>query len=220
MGFWSSVVSVASSAFSAVTSAIATGLSSAINTLVTKGLEVVSRVASVVGDVLKALGILKPEDDMKDFGDKAIQAVEHGITPDKYDEYDEYVEAIRNFDKLDPEISAKTSTEVKLSVAVGVGLNSLEKKLEMPEGSSGDLLRLVILSPDYFNSDRLQSLLDKKVDFDKVTDYFSGKLDLADSRQVRSELFSAEKSLDGTADEAKHTQDLSNLKEQAREQGV
>lgn len=194
-------------------------LQSGINLLLTKGPEIIKAVASVIGDVLKVLGVLKPEDDMKDFGDKAMQAAGQGITPDKYDEYEEYVEAIRNFE-LDPDISAKTSTEAKLAVAVGVGLSGLEKKLDMPEGSSGDLLRLVILSPDYFNSDRLQSLLDKKVDFEKVTDYFSGKLDLADSRQVRSELFSAEKSLDGTADEAKHTQALSNLKEQAREQGV
>lgn len=194
-------------------------LQSGINLLLTKGPEIIKAVASVIGDVLKVLGVLKPQDDMEKFGDKVMQAAEKGITPDQFDDYDQYVEKIRSFE-LNPEISTKTSTEAKLAVAVGVGLSGLEKKLEMPEGSSGDLLRLVILSPDYFNSDRLQSLLDKKVDFEKVTDYFSGKLDLADSRQVRSELFSAEKSLDGTADEAKHTQALSNLKEQAREQGV
>ena len=215
MGFFASI----GAAFSTVVSKVVPALQTGINLLLTKGPEIIKTVAGVIGDVLKVLGVLKPQDDMEKFGDKVMQAAEKGVTPDQFDEYEEYVEAIRNFE-LDPDISAKTSTEAKLAVAVGMGLNSLEKKLQMPEGSSGELLRLVILSPEYFNSDRLQNLLDKKVDFEKVTDYFSGKLDLADSRQVRSELFSAEKSLDSTADEAKHTQALSNLKEQAREQGV
>lgn len=194
-------------------------LQSGISLLLTKGPEIISKVAGVIGEVLKVFGILKPEDDMKDFGDKVMQAADKGITPDQFDKYDEYVEAIRNYE-LDPDVSIKTPTETKLAAAVGIGLISLEKRLEMPEGSSEDFLRLAILSPEYFNSARLESLLDKKVDFEKVTDYFSGKLDLADSCQIRSELFSAEKNLDSTADEAKHTQDLNDLKEKASEQGV
>lgn len=69
--------------------------------------------AAIVTKALQALGIIGPDENAKELGDKAIQAEEEGITPENYDSYEEYMDAVRKFE-LDPEKSEQIEDEDKL----------------------------------------------------------------------------------------------------------
>lgn len=49
--------------------------------LAVEGLKVIG---NAIASIAKELGIIKPDRDIEEFGDRALQAEEKGITPDKY----------------------------------------------------------------------------------------------------------------------------------------
>ncbi|MDA1379842.1 hypothetical protein PCI56_08235 [Plesiomonas shigelloides subsp. oncorhynchi] len=67
--------------------------------------------------LLKGLGILHPHEDVKDIGERALQAQEKDITADKFDNFDDYIEALRSFE-LDPKKAEKRDQAEKLSAGV------------------------------------------------------------------------------------------------------
>lgn len=86
-------------------------------TTVTKALAVVGLAVEglkVIGNVLmslgKALGLIKPETNVIDLGDKAIQSE---YDPEKFNSYEEYVKAVEDYD-LDPEKSKLMTDEEKI----------------------------------------------------------------------------------------------------------
>lgn len=79
--------------------------------------------AAIVTKALQALGIIGPDENAKELGDKAIQAEEEGITPENYDSYEEYMDAVRKFE-LDPEKSEQIEDEDKLKKRNGDFYNS------------------------------------------------------------------------------------------------
>ncbi|MBB1488629.1 hypothetical protein [Oceanospirillum sediminis] len=196
MGFWSSVGDAFSSAVSAVgsvCSSIARGLGSAVSTLapvMEKGLSYLGVIGSVISIVAQLAGAFKPTENEMEMGDRALQAKEKGIEPDNYATYEEYLDEIRNFE-LDPEKSPTTEFEKTVTAATGilVGLKGIEEKMDMRAGESDHLLRLVILSPDFFNAEKINGMLKKDTDFEKIADYFDGKLTASENREVRGEVF-------------------------------
>ncbi|SEI64754.1 hypothetical protein SAMN05421831_10687 [Allopseudospirillum japonicum] len=226
MGLWSAVCGIATSVASSVVSgvgklvgSVATGIGTAVSTLVGKGAAFVGRVASVVENVAKANEVLAPEEKMQDIGEKSIQAADQGIVPQKFEKYEDYMNKIRAFE-VDPIKADSVPVEQKLGAAVAVSLQGLEIKLDLPKGSTGNMLRLIMFSPEYFHSGRVRSLVDRRMDFDKVTDYFTGQLDLKDTRAVRDELLTAEKSLGEPVDASAHALSLQALKAKAQQEGL
>ena len=71
--------------------------------------QVVSKAIQAIG---RALGIIKDKDQIEDLGDRALQAEEKGITPDKYSTFDEFKQALDNFE-LNPDKTKATSLEEK-----------------------------------------------------------------------------------------------------------
>ena len=74
----------------------------------------------------KELGLIEPETDVEDLGDKAIQS---DLKPDDFDCYEEYLKAVEDY-KLDPEKS-KLSTEEKkiqkgIELTVGVMIDKYQ----------------------------------------------------------------------------------------------
>lgn len=74
----------------------------------------------------KELGLVEPETDVEDLGDKAIQS---DLKPDDFDCYEEYLKAVEDY-KLDPEKS-KLSTEEKkiqkgIELTVGVMIDKYQ----------------------------------------------------------------------------------------------
>ena len=74
----------------------------------------------------KELGLIEPETDVEDLGDKAIQS---DVKPDDFDCYEKYLKAVEDY-KLDPEKS-KLSTEEKkiqkgIELTVGVMIDKYQ----------------------------------------------------------------------------------------------
>ncbi|MDZ7855049.1 hypothetical protein [Sphaerotilus sp.] len=152
--------------------------------------------------MLKIFGVFEEDDDVEDMGDRAIQAGEAGIKPEKFDTYDEYMAEIRNF-KLDPERSAELSSVEKLAAGLGIGAVGLEKKLDAPEGSMGVLWLLAASNPAFFTADRLVHLVKSGADLLQVASFFDGKLGPADAVSTRQTLMGVERDFSpGKSDEA------------------
>lgn len=105
-------------------------------TTVTKSLAVVGLAVQglkTVGNILtslgKALGLIKPETNVEDLGDKAIQS---GYDPEDFDCYAEYVKAVEEYE-LDPEASKLTTDEEKLNKGIELAAGvTIEKYNEFP----------------------------------------------------------------------------------------
>ena len=107
---------------------IVAAATSVTNVLVSVSL--VLRDLKTIGNILvtlgKALGLIKPDIQVSELGDKALQS---GYNPEDYDSYLEYVNAVENYN-LDPEKSNLTTEEDKLKkameLAVGVTIEKYE----------------------------------------------------------------------------------------------
>lgn len=131
MGFFSFMSTAISSACSTIGSALssfANGLGPVLSTIATHLPKLGEALGQFANNFLQAVGILKPDEDVKQLGERALQAAQEGITPEKFDDFDDYVEALRNFE-IDPD-KAKTRNDVeRLVVGLGVGSFGLEKSL-------------------------------------------------------------------------------------------
>ena len=201
MGFFSSVGSAISSGFSAVCSAVSSGLSaigsavssfaSAVSTVIATTIEALAPIAEAIGKfanaLLQGLGIIKPDEDIEEFGDRALQAAAEGITPDKYEDFEDYIEDLRNFE-LDPEKSAKTPKSVKLTSGLALGTVGLEKKFDMEKGSLNGVWFLPMANPDYFTSNRVQDMLETGRLGGSIFEYLESKLSLGDEVKFTEKL--------------------------------
>lgn len=92
----------------------------------TKVLSVVSQVISTIGQIF---GVLKPNENASDLGEKALQAEEDGsIKPENYRTHAEYLEALRNYE-INPD---KLHSEVDRSIAGTLLINKALPQLELP----------------------------------------------------------------------------------------
>jgi|SRR5690606_19012382 len=159
--FFSSVGSAISSAVSAIGSALssfATGVAAALGTLITALSPVAEAVGKFANSFLQGLGILKPNETASDLGERALQAAEQGITPEKFEKFDDYMAELREFE-VDPEVSEKRNPAEKLVAGLGVGTVGVEDKCNVERGSLNGLWLLPIANAAYFTPERMQNLV-------------------------------------------------------------
>ena len=197
MGFWSSVGSALSSVGSAISSAMST-VSSAISSIGSFAMDIVPKIAGAlgtVGMVIQAVaaivGLFKPEENIEEMGDRALQASESGIRPENFDEYDDYLDAIRNFD-LDPDKSESYSPEAKKIAGMGIACKGIEEKFLLQDGAMGAMSVLIAANSIYFNSERIADWLQSGVDIANVVDYFDNKLSAGESADILDEMIVTE----------------------------
>ncbi|WP_254618680.1 hypothetical protein [Vibrio metschnikovii] len=136
MGFWSSVGSALSSVVSAacsVVNSVASILGSIANRAITI-LEMGASLAIRVGEAIKAvgisLGIIMPNDDLQELGEKAMMSEK---TPADFDSISAYVDHLRNDVTIDREkFSRLDEKELLARSAIGsaITLQGINEKLE------------------------------------------------------------------------------------------
>lgn len=127
---------------------------------VTKALAVVGMAVEglkAIGNALmglaKAVGLIKPECEVEDLGDKALQAEEQGIRPENFDSYDEYVKAVEAFE-TNPEKSKLIPEEEKIRKGIELTAGTTIEKFEgFP---IEEFLTCVGKKSGYFTEERMQ----------------------------------------------------------------
>lgn len=154
----SSVVTAVSNV-GATVSSFMTSMATVITTLpvptLKQCIETIVRCANVV---LQVLGVLQPNEQVEDLGERALQAKEQGITLDQFDDFDDYMDTLRNFE-LDPDKAAQRNPLEKQLAGLGVGTAGLEHKLNVGRGELNGVWLLPMVNPQYFTPERMESLL-------------------------------------------------------------
>ncbi len=197
MGFFSSVCSFVSS----FASSISSGISAAANwcgekftNIIDAGKNVLSTVGGIASSLMQAFGIFGKHETPENIGDRALQAHEQGIFPDKFDNFSQYMENLRNF-SLDPKKSEESTTDQKIFKGLEVAGRGLEDKFNAPTGSMANVWVLAASNPEYFTSDRFHSLLNAGMDIPSVVNYFEGKLGGGESLEVEDQLVSVDRTI-------------------------
>lgn len=191
-------ITTAINAISSAVSNIGPAIASFCTTVLPKILPALERIGPVITTIanviLPILNVFKPVEDVQNMGDRAIQAAEQGIKPDKFDTFDSYLEEIRNF-KLDPEKSSQLDSTAKLAAGLAIGSLGLETKLNVQTGALAPIWILIASNPEYFNPERLKNWLQSGIDMLNVLRYFEGKLGPADAVATRDTLMAHESKL-------------------------
>ena len=131
---------------------VITEIVSTVASLLPKIIEIVGKnflqLAQIISGILKGLGILKPDEEATDLGDKALQAEEQGIKPENYDSYADYLKAVEEFE-TDPEKSATIDEGKKLEKGVEVITATL---VERYGEVFKDFLLIIANHPTYFEN--------------------------------------------------------------------
>ena len=125
--------------------------------LATAGLAInaLTALGNALMGIAKVVGLIQPEMNVEDLGDKALQAEEAGIKPEKYNSYAEYVKAVEGF-KVDLEKSKLLLEEEK--VKKGIELVS-GVTIERFEGFPiEEFFTYTKNNPEYFTEARMKEL--------------------------------------------------------------
>ena len=195
------VISIIVGAVSAIVSSVSSigpAVSSFCASVLPKIIPVIEQAGSVIKVIANCFfglqGVFLPGEDVENIGDRAIQAAQKGVGPEKFESYNQYMDAIRQFE-LDPEKSEKLSGAEKIAAGLAVSTVALEKKLDVPDGSLGAIWILAASNPDYFNGDRLSSLIKAGGNVLNAISYFEGKLEPSEAVATRNTLMEAERIL-------------------------
>lgn len=157
-----------------VTAAVTVSKALAVVGLAVQGLKVIG---NAIASIAKALGIIKPDRDIEEIGDRALQAEEKGILPDKYASYEEWVKDIEKDDwGYDPEKNKDMDPQKKIlkGVEVATGV-AVERFPEMP---IQQFLSVAGKNPDFFTVERMNEigkLAGSDTDaFGKIVGYVTG----------------------------------------------
>ena len=135
-----------------VAAAVSVTKALAVAGLVIQGLKAIGAVFTAL---CKALGLIKPETEVEDLGDKALQAEQDGIVPENFDSYEEYMKTVEDYE-TDPERSKQISQEDKMRK--GLELISgvmIEKFKDFP---MSDLLVSMGKNIDFFTPEKVGEL--------------------------------------------------------------
>ena len=132
-------------------------------------------VGNLLMGIAKALGIIKPETEVDELGDKALQAEEEGIRPENFETYEDYVKAIEGF-KVDPEKSELYTEEEKINK--GIEVTSTLTAEKYPDLDVESLAIAIADSPEFFNGkvvEKLGDMLKNGTDsIDNILRYIDG----------------------------------------------
>lgn len=174
MGWFSSACSFVSSCVSSVGSAISSAVNnigSAVSSFATKVVPAIGSVLTKIPTVLTtvqpwvnaislALNIFRSNEKVEDIGDRALQAAEKDIKPERFPDFEQYMEALRKFD-INPSISKKTDLVTKVVAGMAVATLGMEEKFKLSRGSLDSVWLLPIANSDYFTPERVKSLLEQ-----------------------------------------------------------
>ncbi|ENB2044917.1 hypothetical protein FUB10_001276 [Vibrio alginolyticus] len=133
MGFWSSVSSFVSSACSAIgdaVSKIGSGIANVAASIASLGVNLAERVGEAVKNVGISLGIIRPEENMEELGEKAMLSEK---APDDFASISEYIDHLRNDVVIDKEKFDNLSDAEKLarsSIGASITLKGINEKLD------------------------------------------------------------------------------------------
>ena len=155
-----------------LTVATTIGKALAVAGLAVEGLKALGNAFVALG---KALGLIKPETNVEDLGDKAIQAEQAGIKSENFSSYEEYMKKVEEFE-TDPEKSKTISESEKLAKGIEVTASLTAEKY--PDFPVEAFTKYAISNPQYFTADRMTEfgkLLKGSVDMAKtVFGYITG----------------------------------------------
>lgn len=115
-------------------------------------LDLVTKIFKSLGE---ALGIIKPNEEPEEIGDKIIQAEEEGYKIEDFANYEEYKKFIDDF-KLDPEKSKNSTLEDKNRKFVEMCSIAMQNKYPNIEYEKG--FEMMSQNIDYFNTNRSKQL--------------------------------------------------------------
>ena len=117
-------------------------------------IEGLKEIGKIIFAMAKIIGVIRPEMDIQEMGDKALQAEADGITPEKYDTYSDYVAALDSY-VVDPERTQKISEELKeiKGVEIVVCL-MIEKFADTPVVS---FIESIFDNPEYFKGGKIET---------------------------------------------------------------
>jgi len=133
MGVWSNLCSVVSSACSFISTAassIGNGIVKSATSITSLGVSLAAKVTDVIRSVGVSLGIIRPEDNLEELGEKAILSEKR---PEDFDSINEYIDHLNNnvpfdkdkFDRLDEkELLARSS------IGASITLKGINEKLD------------------------------------------------------------------------------------------
>lgn len=155
------------------TAAITVSKALAVVGLAIQGLKVIG---NAIASIAKALGIIKPERDIEEIGDRALQAEEKGMTPDKYSSYEAWVKDIERDDwGYDPEKNKDMDLEKK--VLKGVEVSTAITIERFPELPIQEFFSLAGKNPEFFTIERMDEIgklaSDDSDAFRKVVNYIT-----------------------------------------------
>ncbi len=141
--------------------------------LAIQGLKVIG---NAIASIAKALGIIKPERDIEEIGDRALQAEEKGMTSDKYSSYEAWVKDIERDDwGYDPEKNKDMDLEKK--VLKGVEVSTAITIERFPELPIQEFFSLAGKNPEFFTIERMDEIgklaSDDSDAFRKVVNYIT-----------------------------------------------
>ncbi len=182
-------ISAAVGAIGSALSTFATGVGSLVGAIATALPQLGEALGKFGSALLQGLGILKPNEKVEDFGERALQMSEEGITMDKFENFDAYIDRMRNFD-LDPEKAEKRSQAEKLAAGLGVGTVAMEKQFNATPGSLNAVWLLPLANPDYFTPERVQNLVSTGRVVGDIWAYLDKRLDASDNRRFEDGIVS------------------------------
>ncbi len=156
-----------------VTAAVTVSKALAVVGLAVQGLKVIG---NAIASIAKALGIIKPERDIEEIGDRALQAEEKGMTSDKYSSYEAWVKDIERDDwGYDPEKNKDMDLEKK--VLKGVEVSTAITIERFPELPIQEFFSLAGKNPEFFTIERMDEIgklaSDDSDAFRKVVNYIT-----------------------------------------------
>lgn len=157
-----------------ITAAVNVSKALALVGLAVKGLKVIG---NAIASIAKALGIIKPERDVEEIGDRALQAEEKGMTPEMYDSYEAWVRDIEKDDwGYDPEKNKDMEPQQK--ILKGVEVSTAVTMERFPELPVQEFFSVAGNNREFFTVDRMNEigkLASSNSDaFEKVINYVTG----------------------------------------------
>lgn len=118
-------------------------------------IDILRVIGKILGAIGEALGIIPPGKEMEEVGDKALQAEEAGITPDKFRNYEDYRKAVEGYE-TDPEKSKQYTAEQKIQKAIEYEVAAL--LCTYPKLPVSDIVMTVAQNHKYFTEARVAQL--------------------------------------------------------------
>ena len=156
MGFFSGVIEAFTSAVAGVMKGLAVG------GLALQGLK---GLAATLIELGKELGLIEPETDVEDLGDKAMQS---DLKPDDFDCYEEYLKAVEDY-KLDPEQSKLNKEEDKIRKGIELTVGVMIEKYQ--DFSMDKFINMIGHNQNFFTEAKMGELAKViKKDGQSITD--------------------------------------------------